>query len=181
MKKLVLFVLFAACKSSSGPPGPPPGQTVATLTVTSAGFGANAAIPLNNTCDGSDLSPQINWSTPPDKTKSIAVIVDDPDAPGHEGGTFTHWILWNVKGDTQLIGTGGNGGYSGGIAGTNDFGKLGYSGPCPPKGSTHHYHFRIYALDAAITLKPSDKRSDLDRAMNGHVIGQGDLVGIFTH
>ena len=179
MKKIVLCVLVAAaCKNTSGPPGPPAGQTAASLTVTSAGFGSGTAIPVNNTCDGSDLSPQINWSMPPDKTKTLAVIVDDPDAPG---GTFTHWILWNVKGDTQLIGTGGNGGYSGGIAGTNDFGKVGYSGPCPPKGSTHHYHFRIYGLDTTLTLKPSDKRSDLDHAMNGHVIAQGDLVGTFSH
>ncbi len=179
MKRLVFLVLLASCKSASVSPTPPPGQTPADVTVSSASFATGAAIPKDNTCDGADQSPQLSWTAMPDKTKSIALIVDDPDAPN---GTFTHWILWNVKGDTRSLGAGGNGGYGGGVAGTNDFDKTGYSGPCPPKGKLHHYHFRIYGLDTMLSsLKPSDKRSELDKALNGHVIAQGELVGTFEH
>ena len=178
MKRIALVVLsVVACKSSGGSPTPPPGQAAAEITVSSS-FTPNGPIPTSDTCDGTDQSPQLNWSAMPDKTKTVAIIVDDPDAPK---GTFTHWILWNVKGDTRLIGANGNGGYSGGVAGTNDFDKLGYSGPCPPKGAQHHYHFRVYGLDTTLSLKPSDKRADLDHAMSGHVIAQGELVGTFQH
>ncbi len=179
MNKLAFAIALSlvACKSSGGSPSPPPGQAVSEVTVTST-FAANGVIPTASTCDGADTSPQISWSAMPDKVKTIALVVDDPDAPK---GTFTHWIMWNVKGDTRLIPANGNGGYSGGVAGTNDFDKQGWSGPCPPKGALHHYHFRIYGLDATLTLKPNDKRADLDHAMSGHVIAQGDLVGTFQH
>ncbi len=178
MKRIVLAMVLFGCKDTPVAPTPPPGQTAAEVTVSSASFSNGASIPPELTCDGADQSPQLAWTAMPDKTKTVAIIVDDPDAPN---GTFTHWILWNVAGPTRMLGANGNGGYAGGIAGTNDFGKAGYGGPCPPKGKLHHYHFRVYGLDTTLALKPSDKRSDLDRAMTGHVIAQGELVGTFQH
>jgi Raf kinase inhibitor-like YbhB/YbcL family protein len=178
MKRIALAVMLLGCKDSPISPTPPPGQTAAQVTVTSSTFSDGAGIPVDDTCDGADQSPQLTWTAMPDKTKTVALVVDDPDAPS---GTFTHWILWNVSGGTRVLGAGGNGGYAGGISGMNDFGKLGYGGPCPPKGQLHHYHFRVYGLDTTLTLKPTDKRADLDRAMTGHVIAQGELVGTFKH
>jgi Raf kinase inhibitor-like YbhB/YbcL family protein len=177
VKRIACVLFLVACKSPGGGPSPPPGQTASEVAVTSS-FAAGGSIPVSDTCDGTDQSPQLNWSAMPDKVKTIAIVVEDPDAPS---GTFTHWILWNVKGDTRLIGANGNGGYSGGIGGTNDFDRPGYSGPCPPKGTLHHYHFHVYGLDTTLTLKQSDKRADLDHAMSGHVIAKGDLVGTFQH
>ncbi len=174
-----LLFAIGACKDAGNvAPGPPKGTTPASFSV-SASFGSGAAIPQDHSCDGADQNPQLAWTSVPDKTKSIAIVVDDPDA---SAGTFTHWILWNIKPDTRQLGAGGNGGLAGGIGGTNDFGRSGYAGPCPPKGALHHYHFKIYALDAMLTgLKATDKRADLDKAMNGHVLGLGELVGTFQH
>jgi hypothetical protein len=114
----------------------------------------------------------------PASVKTIAIIFDDPDAPK---GTFTHWTLWNVNRDARQISAGGNGGFFGGIVGTNDFGDVGYGGPCPPKGALHHYHLKVYGLDAALTLRAQDKRAEVNHAMAGHVVAQGEVVGTFEH
>ena len=182
MKAFVLaasaaFVL-GGCRDASVSPGPPPGKTAQSLVVSSSAFPAQSPIPAAYTCDGTDQSPELAWTTVPDGTKSIAIVVDDPDAPH---GTFTHWIVWNISPGARSLGTGGNGGLSGGISGTNDFDRVGYSGPCPPKGQLHHYRFTVYALDAQPTLRQSDRRADVDKALAGHVVAQGTLVGTFQH
>lgn len=174
---LAAFVL-TACKDASVSPSPPPGKTATSVVVSSSAFAAGSPIPAGSTCDGSDESPDLSWASLPDTTRSIAIVVDDPDAPH---GTFTHWLVWNVNPATRTIGGGGGGGLAGGITGTNDFGREAYGGPCPPKGQLHHYRFTIYGLDTTVTLKPSAKRADLDKAMAGHVLAQGALVGTFTH
>ena len=174
---LVAFGL-AACRDAGVSPSPPPGKTATSVTVSSSAFSAGSAIPANYTCDGADQSPDLAWTAVPDGAKSIAIVVDDPDAPH---GTFTHWIVWNIQPSTRTLGAGGGGGLAGGVSGTNDFDRVGYSGPCPPKGAAHHYHFRVYGLDTTVSLKPSAKRSDLDKALSGHVLAQGELVGTFQH
>jgi Raf kinase inhibitor-like YbhB/YbcL family protein len=182
MNKLTLAavaLLVASCRNASvSPPGPPHGKTASSVTVSSSAFSAGQPIPPQYTCDGADQSPELSWTAVPDAAKSVAIIVDDPDAPS---GTFTHWILWNIEPGTRTLGTGGSGGLGGGTSGTNDFDHVGYSGPCPPKGALHHYHFSVYGLDTKLTLRPTYKRPDLDRAMNGHVIAKGELVGTFQH
>lgn len=182
MNQLVLAALatvaLVACHDGGASPSPAPGKTMGTIGVTSAAFSAGAPITPQYTCDGPDQSPQLSWTSVPDAAKSIAIVVDDPDAPH---GTFTHWIIWNIGPEMRMLGVGGNGGLGGGIAGTNDFERIGYSGPCPPKGQLHHYRFTVYALDAKLTLRPSDHRADLDKAMNAHVLAQGTLTGTFQH
>jgi Raf kinase inhibitor-like YbhB/YbcL family protein len=186
-KPLSLALVIATCalgchdtKSPPPTPSPPKGVTPAQVTVSSSAFGPGAKIPTDYTCDGSnDRSPQLAWSALTDTTRSIALVVDDPDAPS---GTFTHWIAWNLAPETRMLADGANAGTANGVSGTNDFGRVGYSGPCPPKGKLHHYHFKLFGLDAAsLPLKADAKRADLDAAMSGHVVAQGDLVGTFEH
>jgi Raf kinase inhibitor-like YbhB/YbcL family protein len=176
MKVHHAFVLVAwGCHDSAVTPGPANGVTPEPITVSSPAFAAGASIPVDFTCDGIDQNPHITWTAVPTKARSLAIVVDDPDAPS---GTFTHWLVWNIKPETRMLGSSGLGG---GMSGTNDFGKPGYSGPCPPKGKPHHYRFSVYGLDTMLTLRSSDKRNDLDRAMNNHIVAQGTLSATYEH
>jgi Raf kinase inhibitor-like YbhB/YbcL family protein len=144
-----------------------------TLTVTSTSFKANEAIPSEYTCDGSQKSPQLSWSGVPSDAQSVAILVDDPDAPK---GTFTHWIVTNIPPSESMLSE--NGALpQGAVAAKNDKGATGYAGPCPPSG-THHYHFRVYALDK--TLAQPASRAAFEKAIKGHVLAQGELVGTYT-
>ncbi len=148
-----------------------------TMQLTSNAFSAGGEFPKRNTCDGEDRSPELSWSDVPQGTKSLALIVDDPDAPG---GTFTHWIAWDIPASAKQLGEGQPKTESlagGGRQGRNDFGKTGYGGPCPPPGKPHRYFFRLYALDGVLDLKAGARRSELERAMRGHVRAQGELMG----
>jgi Raf kinase inhibitor-like YbhB/YbcL family protein len=182
MRAMFLFVLIGlvGCRSNSAPspPSPANGVTPASVTVSSAAFASGGAIGADYTCDGTDRSPQLAWSAMPSTAKTVAFVVDDPDAPS---GTFTHWIAWNIKPDARTIADGANAVTVGGASGTNDFGRIGYGGPCPPRGQLHHYHFRIYGLDASLTLRADAKRAEMDAAMSGHVVALGELVGTFQH
>lgn len=121
------------------------------------------------------MNPELKINGTPNEAKSLVLIVDDPDAPH---GLFTHWILWNIDPKTTNIGE--NSAPVGGIQGTNDFGKRNYGGPCPPSG-THRYFFKIFALDTKLDLKPSARRAELDAAMRGHALAQGELMGRYSH
>jgi Raf kinase inhibitor-like YbhB/YbcL family protein len=169
---------LAECKSGGGEVMSPRGVVIESLTVTSPIFAPGAAVPVDFTCDGADRSPPLTLSAPPANARSLAIVVDDPDGPG---GTFTHWIVYNLRPDTLSIAEAADLGTSGGISGTNDFKRLGYSGPCPPKFEEHRYRFRVVALDALIHPEPPATREAIDAAMNGHVIGQGSLVGVYSH
>ena len=175
MKKFCFLFLCFACRDGGSAPSPAASGPPAAITVTSAAFGNGATIPTGNTCHGVDTSPEINWTELPNTARSAALIVDDPDAPS---GTFTHWIVWNIKPESRLLGA-ANGGLGGGMAGTNDFDHVGYGGPCPPAGKVHHYRFTLYGLDTTLNLRATDKRSDLDKAMNHHIVAQGTLTGTF--
>ena len=145
----------------------------ATMKITSSAFHEGANIPSKFTCDGSDTSPPLQIAGVPSGAKSLVLIVDDPDAPG---GLFTHWLVWNIPPQTNSI---AEGSAPKGVQGANDFGKSGYRGPCPPPG-THRYSFRIFALDRELELGSGAKRSQVDAAMKGHVIAEGELIGRYA-
>jgi Raf kinase inhibitor-like YbhB/YbcL family protein len=141
------------------------------LVITSASFKENGMIPKVFTCDGSNNSPALHLATIPEGTKSLAIIMHDPDAP-MQGG-FTHWVAWNLDPVKDIPAN-----FKGGIQGQNGAGEPGYIGPCPPSG-THHYHFMIYALDTKLTLDKTTGKAGLEEAMKGHILQQGDLVGLY--
>ena len=182
MLSCLVLLASAACHDSNAAapnPSPPKGVTPAKIVVSSAAFAAGAPIPVDYTCDGgNDRSPPLAWSEMPNTAKTIAIVVDDPDAPS---GTFTHWIAWNIAPETRTLADGANVAAVSGVTGENDFGRAGYSGPCPPKGKLHHYHFKLFGLDTTLALKTDAKRANLDAAMSSHVVAQGDLVGTFQH
>lgn len=164
MRNVILpLVLLAGASAAAAAP--------ASLTVKSTAFGDGGAIPADFTCEGAGVAPPISWSTPPGGTKSIALVVDDPDAPK---GDFTHWFVTGISPATTTIDRGET--PRGAMSQLNDERKGGYTPPCPPSG-THHYHFRVYALD--IKLPMAMTRADLDVQMRGHILAQGELVGTY--
>ena len=157
-------------------------EIVMTLILTSGAFSAGGAIPARHTCDGADRSPPLAWTGAPAGTVTFALDVDDPDAPG---GTWVHWVLFDIPGDRaglpEGVATTERLEWLGGaLQGRNDFRRIGYGGPCPPRGPAHHYHFRLYALDAALPLKPGATRQEVDRAMQGHVLAEATLIGTYA-
>jgi Raf kinase inhibitor-like YbhB/YbcL family protein len=147
----------------------------ATISLRSSAFSPNAAIPSRYTCNGADVSPPLSWTGVPADAKSIALTLIDPDAPGRP---FTHWVTFNLPPGTTDIPEGGPL-PSRSSEGRNDFGSNGYRGPCPPPGSPHHYHFKVYALDTTLPLRAGASEQDLEEALKGHVIANGELVGTF--
>jgi Raf kinase inhibitor-like YbhB/YbcL family protein len=149
------------------------------LHVTSSAFRSWTEIPPTYTCVGDDLSPPLSWSGTPPKARSTAVVVTDPDAPQ---GTYVHWVLGNLPSDVSALSPGipaESQGPAGSTQGTNSSGKVGYTPPCPPSG-THHYQFTVYAVDKQLDLDSSATRDDLVKAMAGHIVGRGQLVGLVT-
>lgn len=134
-------------------------------------------IPVQYTWDGADRSPPLRWSDPPAKTQGFALIADDPDAPG---GTWVHWVLYGLAATLRELpeGVPARETVPGiGTQGVNDFQKVGYGGPCPPRGPPHRYVFKLYALDADLPLPPQKTKADLLKAIEGHVLGQAELMG----
>jgi len=148
----------------------------AQLSISSPAFAEGTPIPARFTCDGPNVSPTLIWEGAPEGTVSLALIVDDPDAPGR---TFVHWVAFDIDGIPD-------GGLAEGISrtsgapreGRNDFGKIGYGGPCPPSG-THHYRFQLYALDQRLRLDGTPTADQLRAAMAGHVLAGTVLVGTY--
>jgi len=177
-----LCLVLSCGKRQPTPAEPAPSNAAPANTtemkLTSNSFREGQPIPRGYTCDGANVSPPLEWSSVPKSTKTLALIVDDPDAPA---GTWVHWVLYNLPAEnigiiestptTETL-TGG------GIQGMNDFKKIGYGGPCPPSG-THRYFFKIYALDAELPLKPGSTKADLENAMTGHVLAQAQLMGTY--
>ena len=152
-----------------------------TISVMSSVFEADKPIPKEYTGDGKDLSPPLAWSNLPKDTKEIALICDDPDAPR---GTWVHWVLYKIPAETTGLPEGLPPEKTlktplGTVQGVNSFGKLGYGGPVPPKGSPHHYHFKLYALDRPVTLPPGVDKKALLAEIRDHVLAQGELVGTY--
>ena len=145
------------------------------LALSIAAFPNGEEIPRVHTCEGQDLSPEITWAGEPDQTKSFVLIVDDPDAPGK---TWNHWLLYDIPPSTHSLEEGFQPGQVG-LSGRNDFGRSGYGGPCPPSG-THRYYFKVYALDTKLDLKPGATKKQLVKAMEGHILAQGELMGKYA-
>jgi Raf kinase inhibitor-like YbhB/YbcL family protein len=164
LKLLVVAVLLCICNWGNA-------QT-AQLVVTSPEFKNDGLIPSKYSCEGENTNPplQIKYILP--QTKSLAIILHDPDAP-MKGG-FTHWVLWNI--DPKTINIPEH--FAGGTKGWNSTKKDGYVGMCPPSG-THHYHFMVYALDAELNLPDETGKAELEKAINGHILGKGELVGLY--
>ena len=149
------------------------------LVITSSVFSEGQAIPNRYTCDGPDVSPDLAWSGVPETAVSLALICDDPDAPM---GTWVHWVLFNIPADADglpaevpsdaILENGAR-------HGKNDFGKLGYGGPCPP-GGTHRYFFKFYALDTQVELDSGSTKAELLEAMEGHILAEAQLMGIYS-
>src|SRR5215471_11472832 len=179
---LLATTMVAACvkqqraSSEVAPQQTPSPSNVFTLT--SNAFKEGQPIPRQYTCDGVNVSPGLEWTSVPKTAKTIAIIADDPDA---QSGTFTHWVLYNLPSETMgmvenLPATENL--KSGGQQGANDFEKIGYGGPCPPSGR-HRYFFKIYAVDDELTLKAGAKRADVEKALEGHIVGQAQLMGTY--
>ncbi|MGA3370828.1 MAG: YbhB/YbcL family Raf kinase inhibitor-like protein [Terracidiphilus sp.] len=149
-----------------------------TMNLSSSSFQASK-IPARFTCNGAGVSPQLAWSAPPAGTASFTLIVTDPDAPGR---TFVHWVLYDLSAAMRALpeGVPKQGQLpDGSRQGRNDFGDIGYGGPCPPGHTPHHYHFTLYALDAKLSLPAGATRAQVEAATQGHILASGDLVGVY--
>lgn len=154
------------------------GQTMA-LSLSSSAFDHQSSIPSRYTCDGEDISPPLDWGEAPSGTQAYALIMDDPDAPA---GTWDHWVLYNIPASVSLLEAGippDEELPNGALHGRNSWQDLGYGGPCPPDG-THRYFFRLYALDSALDLSAGANKEQVLEAMEGHILGQAELMGTYT-
>jgi Raf kinase inhibitor-like YbhB/YbcL family protein len=171
--KTMFVILFFTFLSSFGKGG------AMSILVESAAFKHNQPIPSKYTCDGQEVSPPVAWKNVPEKTKSIVLICDDPDAPA---GTWVHWVCYDIPANVMFIPEGvpkADTLPGGGKQGTTDFRNIGYGGPCPPSG-THRYFFKVYALDSMLNLPAGKSKKDIEHAMKGHIINQGELVGTYS-
>ncbi|HMG35573.1 MAG TPA: YbhB/YbcL family Raf kinase inhibitor-like protein [Blastocatellia bacterium] len=185
-KWCVLTLIFAwvtvGCGDQQNAANKQPGQLTAVgkLELSSSAFESGQPIPAKYTCDGQDVSPPLKWTGAPQSTKSFALICQDPDAPG---GTWTHWVVYNLPSDVTEISEGMptiEKAAGGPVQAKNDFARVGYGGPCPPPGPVHHYQFRLFALDSRLDTPAGSTRKQVEDAMKGHVVGQGELVGTYV-
>jgi Raf kinase inhibitor-like YbhB/YbcL family protein len=152
------------------------------FTLSSPAFRNGDIIPRAYTCEGANKSPQLVWTAPPPHSASLALIVEDPDAPG---GTFIHWVLYDLPGSATSLPEGVPKAaelpqLGGAKQGRTSFGTTGYGGPCPPPGPPHHYHFRLFALDAKLGLSAGATRDQVAAAMQGHELARAELVGLYA-
>jgi len=171
-----VLILFFGCQDKAQTSSETTGGEKMTIQVTSQAFAEGEMIPEKYTCDGNDISPPLSWSGVPEGTKSLALIGDDPDAPM---GTWVHWVLYNLPPD--VVGIPENVPphetlENGAKQGMTDFRRIGYGGPCPP-GGTHRYFFKLYALDTLLELDAGATKKELLDAMEGHTLGEGQLMG----
>jgi Raf kinase inhibitor-like YbhB/YbcL family protein len=155
----------------------------AQLEVRSTAFSAGATIPTQFTGDGEDVSPELSWTGVPPAAKELALIMDDPDAPSPQ--PWVHWVMYKIPAATAELPQAEPkadkvDSPAGAVQGKNSWGGVGYRGPAPPKGhGTHHYHFKLYALDAPLDVPPGADKAALEKAMSGHVLAQGEVVGTY--
>lgn len=153
-------------------------QAGPSMHLASSNFAADARIPARFTCDGENLSPNLDWTGAPSTTKTYALILHDPDAPID----FTHWLVWDIPPDVHQLAEGASNRAAmpeGSNQGMNGFGRVGYGGPCPPRGKAHHYTFRIFALDTKVGLGSGASREQLESAMRSHIVSQGQIVALY--
>jgi len=150
------------------------------MEITSTAFAKGGDIPTRYTCEGTDVAPPLTWSEVPDGTRCLALIVDDPDAPDPAAPkmTWVHWVLYDIPPSASGLPEGAKPLPEGTREGLNDWKRTGYGGPCPPIGR-HRYFFKLYALDTKLSDQHSPKKADLEKAMQGHVIAQAELIGTY--
>jgi Raf kinase inhibitor-like YbhB/YbcL family protein len=173
--------VFAACLAcDTARAGPAAGGGVVTLGLSSSSFAAQGDIPAKQTCEGGDVSPALAWTGAPATTKSFALIVDDPDAPDPRAPktTWVHWVAYDIPSTVSAIPEGATDAALVGKPGKNDWGAPGYRGPCPPVGR-HRYFHKLYALDVVLPDLATPDKAALERAMQGHVVGQATLIGTY--
>ncbi len=191
MKRTAVFIclaVLAACAAQGGAAknrAAGKGGGMKTLKVTSPAFAGGGYIPAKYACGGEDVSPALRWEGAPSGTRSFAVIMEDPDAPA---GTWVHWVLFDIPASAgglpgalpkeDVLRDGSRHGLCWGVN-EDDFSRIGYYGPCPPPGKPHHYHFTVYALDIAPGLPAGTPKGALLDAMKGHILAQGELVGLY--
>jgi Raf kinase inhibitor-like YbhB/YbcL family protein len=176
---------LSGCSRQKEEPGGAEGAAASAvrITVRSKAFEPGKAIPRRHTGDGEDVSPPLTWSGVPAAAKELALIMDDPDAP--RAKPWVHWVIYKVPADAAglpeaVAKEAQPADPAGAMQGKNTWGKIGYGGPAPPKGhGAHHYHFKLYALDAALAVKPGLDKEALLAAMSGHVVAQGELIGTY--
>jgi Raf kinase inhibitor-like YbhB/YbcL family protein len=178
---LLVFIWAVGCGGGTSEPAEDP--SLMTIHLTSPSFQEGGMIPKTYTCDGEDRSPPLEWSGVPDSARSLVLICDDRDAPR---GTWAHWVVFNIPPEVKSFGEGLTpeetlklGAELTARQGKNDFGKIGYGGPCPPSG-THRYFFRLYALDAAPELGTGPTRPHVLKAITGHILAEGRLMGKYS-
>lgn len=160
-------------------PEPTPEPEEIEMTITSSAFQYGEAIPEKYSCEGQDVSPELTWGGVPEGTQSLALILDDPDAPG---GTFNHWVIYNIPVGTLELAEAISKTSElsdGTMQGRNSFGSTGYGGPCPPPGLAHHYYFTIYALDITLDLGAGASKTQVLAAMEGHILAQAETMGTY--
>jgi Raf kinase inhibitor-like YbhB/YbcL family protein len=172
MKKGFIFLLFITILFASDGIGKEVPKLDG-LKIYSPAFKDNSYIPGKYTCDGQDVNPPLLIEDVPSKAKSLALIVDDPDAPM---GTWVHWVVWNIPPDTKEIKE--DSAPKNAQQGRNDFGKHNYGGPCPPPG-THRYFFKLYALDTVLNLGANSTKADVEKAMGGHIVEKAQIIGLY--
>jgi Raf kinase inhibitor-like YbhB/YbcL family protein len=178
---LALLSFGAACRGGGSKTAatPAPSASASTFSIASGAFADGTAIPAQYTCSGAGTSPALRWSGAPSGTKSFALIMDDPDAP-LQGG-FTHWVAFDLPGSASALPANVPSGdiASGGRQGANGRGQPAYTGPCPPAGAPHHYHFRLYALDAPLGLAAGASKAAVLAALQPHILAQAEIVGLY--
>ena len=147
------------------------------FTLKTNAFLDKGILPVLYTCDSQDISPQISWTNPPEKTQTFAVVMSDPDAPS---GTFYHWIVYNIPNTAKELLQGPNKPPEGSVFGKNGWGKAEYNGPCPPKGSAHNYIVTIYALDDKLKIEGEPDYSKIEDGMHGHILGSAKLTAVYS-
>lgn len=172
---LVLMAVLAGC-SSAAPNAvvEHPETEVISMKLTSPAFEHNGVIPEKFSCEGQDVSPELNIEDVPDGAESLVLVVDDPDAPSR---VWEHWTVINIPPETAKIAE--NSAPQGSVQLMNDFGRIEWGGPCPPPGKVHHYNFRLYALDTTLDLDSSERKADVEQAMQGHILEETVLVGTY--
>ena len=171
----VLILNSPLSRRSFAAGGPPPQG----FNLISSAFGAGGFIPSRYTCSGENVSPELRWTAAPSGTRSFVLIMTDPDAPG---GTFVHWVAFNLPPSERNLPVGipkGDTIPTGGVQGSNSFDSTGYGGPCPPEGKPHHYFFRLYAIDTRLSLKAGANRREVEQAMTGHILAKAELMGLY--
>jgi hypothetical protein len=180
MRFALVLVMSAAvlsgCSGGGGDDEDPFEDVAATFAVTSSAFTQGQPIPVRYTCDGADVSPPLAFRDLPDDTRTLALILDDPDAPDC---TWNHWTFWNLPSTVPNLPEGADLAALGGREGKTSYGEPGYSGPCPPP-ETHRYFFKAYALDANLDLAAGASKAELRGALEGHVIATGELMGTYA-